>query len=273
MITKAELHRVAQAQGLRFDQVEKDYVILWILSAISTNEIASIQWAFKGGTCLRHYFYSGFRFSEDVDFSCQASDANLLNAQSILQQAAREIQGASGILIDVKDVKSTDNQTQVEILLEYSLRGSRRRGLPQVQSHLTFDEPLFTPTEVRRVTPDYSDLHGFEIRTYSTVEIVAEKMRALIQQQEKWPRPRDLYDLWYIFCKTGERFPREKIRELFDKKCQVRSVSADPSLLTSDALREWNREAWEGQLAPTLQSLPDYDRAWEEWVGVCEEIF
>jgi hypothetical protein len=28
MITKAEMHRVADLQGLRFDQAEKDYVIL-----------------------------------------------------------------------------------------------------------------------------------------------------------------------------------------------------------------------------------------------------
>ena len=182
MITKAELHRAAQAQGLRFDQAEKDYVILWILSAISSNEIASKQWAFKGGTCLRHCFYRGFRFSEDIDFSCQASEANVLNAQSVLKQAAREVQEASGILIDIKDVRSSDNQAQAEIPLEYSLRGSRRRGLPLVQSHLTFDEPLYTPTERKRVVPAYSDLHDFEIQTYSKVEIVAEKMRALIQQ-------------------------------------------------------------------------------------------
>jgi len=273
LISKAELHRAAQAQGLRFDQVEKDYVILWILSVISSNEIASSQWAFKGGTCLRHCFYSGFRFSEDIDFSCQASEANILNAQSILQQAAREVQEASGILIALKDVRASDNQAQAEILLEYSLRGSRRRGLPMVQSHLTFDEPVYTPIEKRQVVPAYSDLNDFEFSTYSKIEIVAEKMRALIQQQKKWPRPRDLYDLWYIFCERGERFPKEMLNNLFEKKCQVRSVPPDPLLLNSDMLREWNRQAWEAQLVPTIQSPPDYDRVWEEWIEICKVIF
>ncbi len=272
MITKAELHLAAQAQGLRFDQAEKDYVILWILSAISSNEIASTQWAFKGGTCLRHCFYRGFRFSEDIDFSCQASEANVLNAQSVLKQAALEVQEASGILIDIKDVRSSDNQAQAEILLEYSLRGSRRRGLPLVQSHLTFDEPLYTPTERKRVAPAYSDLNDFEIQTYSKVEIVAEKMRALIQQQEKWPRPRDLYDLWYIFSVRGERFPKAKLKDIFEKKCHVRSVPPDPSLLISSTLQEWNRRAWDAQLAPTVKSLPDYDRVWEEWIEICKMI-
>ena len=273
MITKAELHRAAQSQSLRFDQVEKDYVILWILSAIASNDVAGSHWAFKGGTCLRHCFYRGFRFSEDIDFSCQTGEADVLNAHSILTQAAYEVREASGILIDLKDLRSSDNQAQVEIFLEYSLHGSRRRGLPLVQSHLTFDEPLYTPTERKRVSPVYSDLHDFEIQTYSKVEIVAEKMRALIQQQEKWPRPRDLYDLWYIFCERGERFPKEILKDLFDKKCQVRSVPSDPSNLISNALREWNRQAWEAQLAPTVGSPPDYDRAWEEWVEICKIIF
>ena len=34
MITTAELHRVADREDLRFDQAEKDYVILWILSGL-----------------------------------------------------------------------------------------------------------------------------------------------------------------------------------------------------------------------------------------------
>lgn len=34
MITTAELHRVAEKEGLRFDQTEKDYVILWTLKGL-----------------------------------------------------------------------------------------------------------------------------------------------------------------------------------------------------------------------------------------------
>jgi hypothetical protein len=35
MITTPELHRVAEQEGLRFDQIEKDYVILWLLSGLA----------------------------------------------------------------------------------------------------------------------------------------------------------------------------------------------------------------------------------------------
>lgn len=35
MITSAELHRIAEKEGLRFDQTEKDYVIPWLLSGLA----------------------------------------------------------------------------------------------------------------------------------------------------------------------------------------------------------------------------------------------
>jgi predicted nucleotidyltransferase component of viral defense system len=54
------------------------------------------------------------------------------------------------------------------------------------------------PAEVRVVTPHYAGLRSFRVTAYSLLEIAAEKLRALLQQQDKWPRPRDLYDLWYV---------------------------------------------------------------------------
>jgi len=64
MITTAELHRVADREGLRFDQAEKDYVILWILSGLAHSGVTEHGWVFKGGTCLRNCYYEGYRFSE-----------------------------------------------------------------------------------------------------------------------------------------------------------------------------------------------------------------
>jgi hypothetical protein len=49
MITTAELHRCATRDGLRFDQAEKDYVILLLLSALSARAEAGQQWFFNGG--------------------------------------------------------------------------------------------------------------------------------------------------------------------------------------------------------------------------------
>ena len=132
--------------------------------------------------------------------------------------------------------------------------------------HLTFDEPVLDEAVVCSVKALYPDLSAFEITAYSKREILAEKMRSLLQQQKKWPRPRDLYDLWYILCKSGECFSWKELKLLFDEKCRIRGVQPNIMGLTSDTLREWNEEAWLDRLGPMLKDVPDFDRLWKEWV-------
>ena len=84
--------------------------------------------------------------------------------------------------------------------------------------------------------------------TTAELHRVAEKLRSLLQQQKKWPRPRDLYDLWYILCRTREHFLWQELKLLFDEKCRIRDVQPDITSLTSGTLREWNENAWLSQL-------------------------
>ncbi len=251
MITSAELHRTAEDEGLRFDQVEKDYVLLWLLRGLSLQNLPAKGWVFKGGTCLRHCYYTGYRFSEDLDFSSNPDLGGLETAQEILNNTASRMQESSGIRIRTKEPRTIPGDFQVEFPLEYSRGGMRSRGLPTVKIHLTFDEPLLTKAVTSVVTPRYSDLGEFTIASYSKTEIVAEKMRALLQQQQKWPRPRDLYDLWFMVCHSKEKFEAGQLEELFTKKCEVR----------------------ENQMKPLMKSVPDFEEVWREWVDYCQILF
>ena len=273
MITSAELHRTAEEEGLRFDQVEKDYVLLWILRGLSLQSLLAKGWVFKGGTCLRHCYYRGYRFSEDLDFTCNPDVGGLDAAQAILDQTASRIQESSGIRLRTKEPRTIPGNFQVEIPLEYSRGGMRTRGLPAVKIHLTFDEPMLTKAVTSVVTPRYSDLREFTIPSYSKTEIVAEKLRTLLQQQQKWPRPRDLYDLWFMICRSKEKFEPGELAEIFKRKCEVRKIEPDFSGLTSDNLKEWNTGAWENQMKPLMKSIPDFHQVWEEWVSGCRSLF
>jgi hypothetical protein len=272
MITKAELHRVAEKEGLRFDQVEKDYVILWLLSGLAHSGAKEHGWIFKGGTCLRHCYYKGYRFSEDIDFSCRPGEDNLDASLHLLDKVAAWVLRESGIRLSGRAPVTAPGDFQIEIPVEYDRGGTRRQGLPQVKVHLTFDEPVLDEAVARSVASGYSDLSGFSITTYSKKEILAEKLRSLLQQQKKWPRPRDLYDLWYILCESGERFSWKELKPLFDEKCRVRGVQPDIAGLTSDTLREWNEKAWRDRLWPMLKDVPDFDRVWKEWVKTFYEL-
>ena len=95
-------------------------------------------------------------------------------------------------------------------------------------------------------------------------------MRALLQQQVKWPRPRDLYDLWFILCREGEKFDWEKLRGLFDRKCRARKIDPDPALLVSDVLKSTNERVWSAQLAAVMAAVPPFVQVWQDWRAFCK---
>lgn len=271
MIEKDEINRQAERQGLRFDQVEKDHVILWILRALAQPRLKPAGWVFKGGTCLRHCFYEGYRFSEDLDFSCRPATGGIEETLNLLTRVADWVRGTSHLRLSLKEAHSGEGDFQVEIPLEYSRGGPRKQGLPEVKVHLTFDEPILTRARLRRVRPGYSDLTGFSVLSYGKEEILAEKMRALLQQQMKWPRPRDLYDLWFILCNKRERFDWDALYRLFVEKCRVRKIEPDKRILTSQELRAANETVWLRQLGAVMVTVPDFATVWREWVKFCSE--
>jgi predicted nucleotidyltransferase component of viral defense system len=273
MIDKDEINRQAEAQGLRFDQIEKDYVILWILRALEEPGLRPVEWVFKGGTCLRNCYYAGYRFSEDLDFSCRQVPDGIDAARKVIEAVVEWVRKMSFLRLAMKSVSTIEGDFQVEIPVEFSRGGPRRHGLPEVKLHLTFDEPILTETALRQVTPVYSDLDTFAVSTYSKKEILAEKMRALLQQQLKWARPRDLYDLWFILCHEGESFDWGELRELFIQKCQVRKVNPDLGGLVSEELRALNAHAWARQLDSVMAMVPDYQIVWREWHEFCGRVF
>lgn len=272
MITSAELHRIAEKEGLRFDQAEKDYVILWVLRGLVHSGITKHGWIFKGGTCLRHCYYEGYRFSEDIDFSCMPGGDNLDTSLRLLQKTVNLIQSESGIRITIKEPLTIPGDFQIEIPLEYSRGGARRQGLPQVKVHLTFDEPILDTPIVCSIKSQYSDLSTLNVHSYTKKEIVAEKLRSLLQQQNKWPRPRDLYDLWHMLCRAGEHFTWPELFSMFQEKCRVREINPDISGLTSANLKDWNSKAWRDRLGPMLKELPDFEIVWKEWSETFEKI-
>ena len=68
MIPKAQILQYSSSYNLQPTTVEKDYVLGWLLTAISNHPELS-KWFFKGGTCLKKCYFETYRFSEDLDFT------------------------------------------------------------------------------------------------------------------------------------------------------------------------------------------------------------
>jgi predicted nucleotidyltransferase component of viral defense system len=116
MISREEITKISLEMGLEASEIEKDYVLSWILAAISQNEELSDKWLFKGGTCLRKCFFENYRYSEDLDFTIAnkvAFDLEML--ESSVSHIAAWVYKNTGIEIDTtrsifESVKNPANQ-------------------------------------------------------------------------------------------------------------------------------------------------------------------
>jgi hypothetical protein len=120
---------------------------------------------------------------------------------------------------------------------------------------------------VRPILPGYGDTLAGALRVYSLEEIVAEKLRALLQNEERrgvrrWVRPRcrDVYDLWHILSKAPAGFMLAEVRRILPSKCALRGARftrADDFFPAP--LLEIVRSAWADDLGQLVPDLPDVD--------------
>jgi predicted nucleotidyltransferase component of viral defense system len=85
MIHPKEINAIAAKYKLKDTQVEKDYVLTWILFGISQNQLLSKALVFKGGTALKKIYFQHYRFSEDLDFT-------LLDEKSSNEETLKEFE-------------------------------------------------------------------------------------------------------------------------------------------------------------------------------------
>jgi predicted nucleotidyltransferase component of viral defense system len=67
------IQKVANDLGLRFDIVEKDIWVCYVLQKLFSNEKLNNNLIFKGGTCLSKAYDAIGRFSEDVDITINSN--------------------------------------------------------------------------------------------------------------------------------------------------------------------------------------------------------
>src|SRR5690606_35835650 len=79
MIKPGEIQQKAREAGVRDQQIEKDYILSWILKGVSRHDRLSKSIAFKGGTVLKKIYFQDYRLSEDLDFTLLTNE--ITNAQ------------------------------------------------------------------------------------------------------------------------------------------------------------------------------------------------
>src|SRR5579872_4156913 len=216
--------------------IEKDYALSYVLAGMAKQPELSNTLIFKGGTALKKIFFGDYRFSEDLDFSVINAPTNkqlenALNNALILSKQLLNEYGSFDIQLKRNPEKAPHpkGQDAFNVLVKFPWQPT---PLCRIKVEITHDEPVI-------LTPEYkSILHGYEekidcmVACYHIEEIVAEKLRALLQTHKKliargWnrPRARDYYDLWCILKNYSSVVDNHRLLEMLEKKCQHRDVS------------------------------------------------
>ena len=127
-------------------------------------------------------------------------------------------------------------------------------------------QKLFKPIRKRRVIHGYGEPFNVNVQVYALEEIIAEKLRTILQHVEKlqkrgWSRSivRDYYDLWRVLGTFREEMDLSNFSALLRDKCTVRSVTfRGPQDFFPQSLLAVIEKTWEQWLGPLLSELPPF---------------
>ncbi len=66
---RQEFENYIESTRAKWNIVEQDYVLSWVLWGISQVSKSKSHLLFKGGTALKKCYFGDYRFSRDLDFS------------------------------------------------------------------------------------------------------------------------------------------------------------------------------------------------------------
>jgi len=268
--------RIAGEKEINPAVVERDYALGWILWGISKDPVLSRRLVFKGGTCLKKCWFGDYRFSEDLDFTArqQISEIELKESLDTLSDTVSE---SSGLLIDkkatvVRKTRDFEGQESYKATIYFiGPRGDNRNPL-RVKFDISHYEKIVLPVVKAKILHPYSDAHNCEceVASYCIEEIIAEKLRALLQRS----RARDYYDIWYILKNKGNAIQKGKVIDAFKKKAEYKNVPfEDIDSLIGDDKYMAIKPSWEAQLSHQLVYTPQLERIRSEFNELVKALF
>jgi len=256
MIPSREIREKAREYGVSETTVERDYAQNWLLKYLPTKNMI-----LKGGTGIRKIYIQNYRFSDDLDFTL-LEDLEKKDLENQISNAVKGAKEESGIDFD-DSLQIDENENGYVVSVHFRIM--RNVGNP-VKIKLDFTktkkEIILFLIEKKSIIHPYSDDYKAEINAYSLEEIVAEKTRALFERT----RPRDLYDVWYLW----NRVNKEKVLELLEEKCQFKGVIINTSSII-DRKGDFDN-AWEVSLRHQLKQLPDFNKTFDKVLGIIKRI-
>jgi predicted nucleotidyltransferase component of viral defense system len=264
MIKAKEISRKANKEGVRPQQIEKDYIISWILWGIYNHDLLNDALIFKGGTCLKKIHIEDYRYSEDMDFTLHPDlEADISDDIffSALDEVFTEIKEAANIDLSIpEDSKEVHESGGLKFFIDYigPLGG---RG-DHVKMDISKGEKLEFELKNLEMLNQYSDLAEEEevmVKCYGLEEVVIEKMAALMGRTI----PRDLYDFEYLT--NNEGIELQDIFYEFQSKANHKGHNPEEFVAKVTAKEKVFEKAWKENLSHQIKDLQDFKEGWRNF--------
>ncbi len=194
MISREKLNQIAQARNLTLQNAERDYILEALLFSISKR--AANKLVFKGGTAL-YKFYGINRFSEDLDFTLNRGTIDRKFFELVLQDLWQlNLKGW------IKAYDEYRNEINVHLRFAGLLYDGNVETLCSASINISLRETTSDP-KIEFLISSY-DIPAFSVPIMQDVEILAEKVRAILTRD----KARDIYDLWFLL-KKGVKFDEQ----------------------------------------------------------------
>lgn len=258
MIQPGEIQSIAGKEGVRDTQIEKDYVISWVTYGIANNPFLKDNLVFKGGTVLKKVYFPDYRFSEDLDFTFPGKDFDIEAIKAAFSELIDWVYEESRISLSIQN--ETQHETgNFNFYLAYTGPLGGAGANKDIKVDISQDELIYNAPEEKRIINIYSDLEEkYSIFCYSLGEVIAEKMRSIMQRTA----PRDIYDLWYLLEVEGQDI--EDHIFAFQDKTKHKGYDPNELIKVIEQKEKTFAKNWKEHLTNQMTKIPDFNDVWRE---------
>lgn len=260
MIHPKEINKHAAQYRVSDRQIEKDYILTWVLNAISNHEILSKVLVFKGGTVLKKFYFEDYRFSEDLDFTLLDESLTHEDLKAKLEEIFVWVKEEANITLQHKADDIHKDSGSSLFYVNYSGPLAANIESRDIKIDITRGEKMEFPVEHRKAIITYTDLpeESFSLQCYSLSEVLVEKMAALMGRTE----PRDFYDFWYLMEVHRLDMADHKIE--FISKAKNKGHNPDEFGKKVAGKEKAFERDWIKKLQNQIHDLPKYDDVFRE---------
>jgi predicted nucleotidyltransferase component of viral defense system len=265
MIKPGEIQKKANQVGVRDQQIEKDYILSWILWGIANHEQLAKMLVFKGGTVLKKVYFEDYRFSEDLDFTLldnEISNEQIFDWFNEIFNLIKEEANIPLKKIDDdeadEDKAKEDKEEGLNFYIGYVGPLGGIGNNKKVKIDISKSEKLEFEPIVKNAIVDYSDLDDYKLLCYPLEELLVEKLRCTLQRMQ----PRDYYDIWYLV--EVEKMDVDFYSNEFRNKCISKQQNPEDFHKKLELKLPQYKARWQKSMNDQIKDLPDFDKVERE---------